>query len=451
MGMQKGANLPGNQAVGKVLTWKEVGHKVMKVNPPLAEIINELSPDSSYKVIVAKYPFASSIIDNNIYYVPTVDGGLAPLADNKVSKEIQGLLNGYGTFPIGILLQNSVELFVRHGNRIVPFTFYCAGKIFALWGHLDADISYQKLQMWNMTAGARSIMMAPKIADNVSHRKLQQALNLTSPPPKDMHDHWALFSEIYRNDSNKEPWHTEALFFSKKWLDAIKNDKAWARLYVFLLKEAWHSSSFWRCQIQFNLIFNKFINWLTERNIKINSGRLDTIKHLIIISLGALPGFAPAINEIAAPIKLLQSAYLNYYNLKEYVPTVMAPQYFLYGQDVAPAYYSLQRQTLLESIQSPKTPVNLITELEEIQATMSHFLLFMQSGVVDLECTPLAILKNIQYDYYHNNKSHTKKIVSSRQMAEDDPRLRQMFGGQDKRVFCSAAQFVRGCVKISSK
>lgn len=434
-------------ASAEVITWAEASKKVRTVNPALAEIIDEISPDSSYKLINVRYPFGSTIIQNNTHYLPTKEGSLSPASHFNVNKDIRLMLEAYGSIPIGVILNNSVELFMEIDDRIVPFSFYNKGKIFALWRHLDEGLSYHQLQLWNMTAGARSIAMMPKISDSYSHKKLQQTLGIKSSPPRSMKDDWALFVELYKKAQNKQPWFTEMLFFSHQWLDSIKNDSGWSKLYAFLLREAWTSSSFWRGQMQINLLFNKFIKELSEKNIKINSKHLDTIRHLVKINLGALPAFAPGIDDSACPLKLIQESYLDIYGLEEYIPTIMYPHYF--GD--LPVYYSLQWQTQLDSIPAPKTPLNLMTELEEVLSLMNYFMDFLKTNVFNKGSNPLMIFKNTDYSYFHNIPSDNKFIQSSTFMPKKDPRLLYCFRKDNDKIFCDSAQFVRGCVRISKE
>lgn len=429
-------------------TWNQVAENVRQVNPAFAEIVDEISPDSTYKLVLAKYPFGSTIIDNNIYHLPAQDGQISPAGDTSIASNIRQILDGYNKLPMGILLNNSVELFMDLEDRIVPFDFYMKGKIFALWGHLDPQISYQCLQILNMTAGARSIGMLPKITDTLGHKRLQQATGIKLPPPGKIQDEWALFVEIYRNSPKTYPWFTEMLFFSKKWLHSIKNDKAWARLHAFLLQEAWDSSSFWRGQMQFNTIFNKFIKYLSENQIKSSAKYLDISRHLLMISLGALPGFAPAVDEIGLPTRLIQETYLDDYGaLRGYTPSIIQPQHFNF---TSPTYYSLQWPTLLEFAPLPKTPVNIMTDLEEVHTLMEYFMTFLEDNFFHMEDTPLLVLKNIHYDGFHNSQSHNKKIKSSMTLPEKDKRfLHLSIDRKDNRTFCDAAQFMRGCIRIS--
>lgn len=431
------------------LTWGQISERVRSVKPILADLIDEISPDDSYKLILAKYPFGSTVIQKDIFHLPSKRGHSVPLDWN-----LYPALEGCNNIPLGIILNGSVELFMTLDERIVPFTFYQPGKVFALWGQLDPEISYQNLQVWSMSAGARTIGMLPKITDAYGHKRLQKALGIKAQLPRNMLDHWGLFVEIYHKICNKEqPWFTEMLFFSKKWVDSIKTDKAWLRLYAFLLQEAWNHSAFWRCHMQFNLIFNKFVSENTKANIKISNKYLDIVKHLTMISLGVLPGFSPAVDEIAGPIRSIQEVYLDVYNLREYFPTIVHPQYFNYYETNDPMYYSLQWQTQLDSGQLPKTPLNVMTDLEEVEALMGQFLSFLKNSTfANIEHTPLATLKNIDYGYYHNIQSHNKIIQPSLNLAHEDSRLITLLGKNcDDRLFCDSAQFFRGCVRIAKK
>ncbi len=138
----------------------------------------------------------------------------------------------------------------------------------------------------------------PKISDTYSHQRLQKALGIEIGAPKTLQEQWPLFVEIYKANRNKYQWYTELLYFSKQWINDIKNNPNWHELHLYLLSDAWVKSSFWRNEVAFRLVYNNFLNHLTIKGIKSKPKILAVVKHLILIGLGLLPGFCPATHDM---------------------------------------------------------------------------------------------------------------------------------------------------------
>ena len=60
----------------------------------------------------------------------------------------------------------------------------------------------------------------------------------------------------------------------------------------------------------------------THKNIKPPAYITNIVKHLLAISVGALPGFRPAVNDAMAPVKKIQEIYIDHYNLKKHLPNI---------------------------------------------------------------------------------------------------------------------------------
>jgi hypothetical protein len=50
----------------KSITWESIRGKLNKVNPELAQIIDDISPNKSYKLYQANYPYAENIFKNGV-------------------------------------------------------------------------------------------------------------------------------------------------------------------------------------------------------------------------------------------------------------------------------------------------------------------------------------------------------------------------------------------------
>ena len=358
-------------------TWHEIRDQVANVNPELAGLIDEINPDNNCKLYKARYIYGDHFLKNGELFLPGKEGGLVAFADSLVDTEIkQDLGYNLSTNPVTLVLHNSLEMFMTLEDRIVPFSINHPGDVFGLWRVLDRPqtdkLSHASIFMWDMTAGARSIFMLPKISESMAHNKLKQATRITTDKPRSLIDHWKVFKDIAQQPDFKEPWHTEVLYFSKDWFEKL-NDPAWLKLRYDLLNKAWQGTEFWRNQFVWNLTFTRI---QTLRKIKASSYIADIVKHILAISTGAIPGFKPATDNSLGPISTIQQAYLDHYDLKDYAPILMQVNQFKAKASVGetPAYYSLQFPTALEL--SPKTSgrSSAISDLYDIRALIEKYM-----------------------------------------------------------------------------
>ena len=59
--------------------WKEIRDKVAKVNAALANIIDQIDPDSRFPLYSVCYPYGSTIVEEGVFYLPTPEGKIVPI------------------------------------------------------------------------------------------------------------------------------------------------------------------------------------------------------------------------------------------------------------------------------------------------------------------------------------------------------------------------------------
>jgi len=431
------------------ITWTDCREQVTAVNPNLAKIIDELSPDDKLPLWNAKYPYGALIDDGHTYYYP-IEGKLSPLNNNKIPKIIKNdFCYTNDRTPIGLLLNNSIEQFIDNDGRIIPRILFLPGDIFALWGRLDSQNIYHPSPLMQGSAGARSIFLLPNIGDITAHRKLRNDFNVRQPPPKNLTDQWEIFKSVTKYINEENPWSTEALLFPGIWLEKIKGDSSFSKLYVFLLKQAWQKTAYWRNKVYYDYVFSCIQQ---KRNLKPNPYLADTAKCLMTIALGALPGFAPAIDNVAAPIDLIQKAYVECYGLKKYAPTIMQPSYFSFEASARPIYYSLQHPTTLEfSPRSKQTP-NTLEDLDELKHILQVFLKEVSSKKMKIEEGVMGqIAEKVSFDFFHTKSDKRGEIISTKELSGADDTLTHSLIKKSSNRFAENGSFARGCVRISHK
>ena len=431
----------------KKVFWPDVRAKVTKLNPALAAIIDRLDPP--YPLFKAAFPYGTEFVKQGKLYLPNEEGHFVPLTDPGISRELKEEL-GYniGTNPVSMVLHKSAELFLRLDNLSLPFFlgFLQPGRLFSIQRVLSPEFSHQPAFLWNITAGARNLFMLPKISDTASFKRLRKVFHLQVDKPKGIVDHWSLFKEIANHEDFTDPWKMEILFFSKKWFDSL-HDKAWYEFHRYLLQTAWEGSEFWRNRFIWDLVFSYIQR---NRGIKPNPYTADTVKHLLSIAAGAIPGIAPAIDDSAAPIAALQKVFKEVYQLENYLPIILQSKFFSLYEPCQPIYYSLQYPTTLEFSSKLSDNTSALSDLYDVKALMGKYAHSLLSGKLNIDHTPLAdINRLVKFDYFHSdNDGKYRDIQSTEKIPKEDVNFSKI-RGMETAAFPTQSTFVRGCVRLT--
>lgn len=431
--------------------WKDVQPRVAKIAPTFAKLVNAVNPGKDFPLYKACYPYGSLIVKDGICYYPTVSGALVPFGDSQLTMDLRHNLSySRGTFPFGMVLNKSIELFIAVNNRAYIESIFAPGHLFALWRRLEDKPTFHPNKLFNITAGARSIFLLPNIGDAYYHKNLRREFGIKIAPPKDLLSQWELFKTIANHPAAKCSWHTELLYFSGKWLEKIhSNDKNWVFLSRYLFQLCWQHSTFMRNKIFYDFIFSQI---QATRNLRPNPYIADIAKHLLIIALGELPGFAPALDNLAAPIDILQKTFLDIYRLQPYTPTLMQPHWFSLYRPERPIYYSLTLPTSLEFSPNCRKVRTTLYDLRELAHILQIYLDEIPKDYLKINNTLLTMVaRNIKFDYYHDKFDRENYAKHTSEMPQLDPTLMSCPAGYPNNTFPQTASFLRGCVKISLK
>src|SRR3989339_524956 len=426
------------------LTWHDVKDEVASVNPKLAEILNQLKPGKGLTLFKAKYPFGAKILENGIFYLPAKDGSVVSVYDPQIPNTMREKL-AYNPVPVALVLKNTCEVFADSENRFIPFKIFMPGEIFGTWELVDPKVFKQQAQNWDFKAGVRSIFMLPKISEHLSHARLRHQYGVRLSAPKYLSEHHQVFTKIANHPEFSEEWYNEIIFFPEDWLIQAKHaTHSWIALNYFLLQETWIQSLIWRSQVSLELIWQSLSQEIDKRNMKPRHYLVNTVKHLIMIGIGSIPAFAPALDSICAPIKGLQAVYQNEYGLK-YTPTIMIPQHL--SKKTSPVYYSLQCPTLLSYSPMTSHVRSAMHDLQEIEYLMTALLEKLKKNKAPL----YQLVKNIQFHYYHTELDPHHVIQSAQLLAEEDLRFSQVLCKTTRAIkkIAESASFLRGCIRIS--
>lgn len=439
--------------------WKEVKEEFKKVDPGLFDIIEDWKPSEDYKLFKVSYRYGDPIIDKGLFHVPNDAGQVLPLNSGRFPQELKDALS-YSHVPLGLLTKNGQEVFIENAERVISVAFFQPGVLLGLWESLKSDRTFSTRGVLNVSAGARSLFILPKVAEAGSYERLRKFYGVRLPMPRRLTDHGPIFTQIARHRDFHEEWRHEVIFFSGKWLERDEKNIHWLKFHHYLLEKAWNLSSYNRNTIAFDWIWQQFAESLTEKGLKPNTYLMDTLKQLVLVGVGAVPGFRPTHQSwkkfsvekdvsVAGPVEGLQRVYLEDYGLKSYVPTMMMPHHFSKDDDCQAIYYSLQVPTLLDSVPKARSQQSLMTELRELKTLVEHFLEDALDGLLKIEGTPVEwLVNNVSFDFFHSDQDGYDEILSSNLLSEEDPSFLKYYDTDKNRKFPETCSFVRGCVRL---
>jgi len=431
----------------QALQWQDARDDVIKVNPQLASIIDELDPDKKFLLFKAKYPFGSHITHNGKIYFPCTDGSIQPLDSPQASPTVINHLTT-DSLPVTLIINNCAEMFYELPDRLVSWHPLQPGNFCGLWQRFDeAETDLFKWE-WSIAAGARSIYLLPKITDTQGHKELRKKYKITSHAPKDYTQHWKIFSEISNSQSFTQEWHCEVLFFSNEWFKMHKN-RSWDKFYYYLLKTAWFESRVLHNKNLFDSSWEKFIYNVMDKNVKPNLYLACIIKQLLLTGAGYYPALTIADDDKFGPISALQKVYLHEYKLKNYAPIFMQPHLFS-AQDTFPTYYSLQYPNLLETVPKVRCFPSVLSIMPEIMSLME---IFRDKSLQEWNSknSMKFFCQYVNCKYFHHQPENWNNIHSTKLIPKHDNKLLQIMSNYKGLAFPDTSNLISGCVSFSSK
>lgn len=436
--------------------WAEIRERVAKLDAKFTSIVDNLDPDETFSIYLAQYPYGSLISDTKSSYIPMANGKVEPLTlSSNVDAEILKDL-GYGSdsLPMGMVLERELEYFIelKETEMIIPWLIYKPGSFFPFSTILSQQNkrNYAPNSVLVTTAGVRSAFMLPNIGCNTNHVNLQRDFNVQKPAPKSLYDHWYIFKEIVNSKVVNSNWYCSVIFFAEKWLNKLREDPGWVVLKSYLQDLAWHRFEYDRNRIYYDIAFSVMQK---KRNLKPNPYLADTARHLFSIALGCAPGYAPTIDENSLPLNVLQTAFLESYNIKKYIPTIMRATNYDFEQKESSIYYSLQHpSTYMFSPKSRKISSTLF-EMRELNHIMQVFTEeLLRNNTICADTILNEVVKSIQFNYFHNELDSHQIIFPTMSIAQRDNNFNFLDGKNHYTHlnFAEDAKFLRGCISIGA-
>jgi hypothetical protein len=437
-----------NQPVLQRLNWSQARDRVRQVNPVLAAIIDELDPDPSYALFELTAPFGTEILREGVLQLPNEEGEMLPISDSQLDSRITRELDYvHGGTPLALMLENNGEIFlpVKNRNAILIGDIITPGKLFFDQRLLGHSVAYHPELSWHMTIGARSLFMLPKITSETNYRRIKNHLGIHLNAPASLKEHWHIFCTLANQIAFGEPWCGQVMFFGRRWLEHL-NDKAWARFNYYLYKNGWDTTAFGRDKLAWDVTLSSIKQ---QANLRPDPYVADTVKYVLMISLGGAPGFAPAVDNSSAPISRLQRIFSDVYQLGLYEPIIMQPSFLDWQDPGSSVYYSLNYPTTTEFSPRSRKLTNKIADIAEMQRLITQYVASLAGDKLQLSALPLEELQNrIGFEYFHSDNERSAGVLSTSQI----PVLDRRFVVRDSdALFPSESPFINGCVRMKVK
>jgi hypothetical protein len=442
----------------KEISWQEARASLIRDEPELVGIIDELSPGTAFNLIQVDYSFGDIIFNNKELHLP-VKGSrdTFPLSHPSVPQKLKDYL-GYSTLPLGFIAnQNGVEIYLESKNNFHSIAFFTRGLHIGIWEFFEPPTSF------TISAGARSMILLPKVADNRAHAALRY-YNVTSPPPISPFDQWYIFREMANSPNFPTPWNCQVIYFPKIWIDKIKSDKQWISLRYYILQRAWEHTAYNRNRFLNDEMWESFFNILTARKIKPISYLKDFFRHLIHVALGSQSFAAQTMvaykptdgNTNTGPIDDFLKIYLESYNL-QYIPTLMVPCHFLADNSTNPVYYSLQILTYWNSAPRSRDSISVKKDLDYLIWLYDTFKRELINGRIHTNIAGIDILfDHVDFAFFHSDvkTGRNERILPASLLPQYDPNFLYMPGNSQQykqKKFADHCSFAHGCIKIALK
>ena len=214
--------------------WGSLKLRLRALSPELCQAVDELAAQNpGSRFFVARYRYGDLIVDSGTFRSPC-DGRCAECTElhNATRRS---------TIPLGIVLDNSIEVFQDYpeedfGHRFAPLALIGAGDVFGVFETLDNCLrAVESRPEWSVSAGSRSASVVGPIRSEPLARKLAAAVNHRIDWRYKSDPHWLLIREVAKDVD----WTTTIMVFP----DAItRKIDLNGRLFHLLLETGWKQS-----------------------------------------------------------------------------------------------------------------------------------------------------------------------------------------------------------------
>tara|TARA_R110000868_G_scaffold380784_1_gene646833 strand:- start:3433 stop:4749 length:1317 start_codon:yes stop_codon:yes gene_type:complete len=430
----------------KEVTWDDVRLDVKRLAPDIFTVIEDMSPDSSYKLYEATYPYGAQVVDDDGIFNIYQDDKLVPLNSNQVDKQIERQLDyRLRGMPMSLVLDGQIQLISARNDLIeCPHDVYAPGNIMAIYAALDYPCQYQATYHWRMFSGIKNCYMLANLANRKNLQRVEKHFDLKLDSPETLSQQWEFFKLLANQPEFKSNWQSKILLFGKKWLETLNtNDK----LSLALFKRAWNSKAIERNMIfTFNNMWEDFIP--TIRNKKVDRYILNISNHILTASIGDCLSYRIAgSDDQAGPFTEIAKTLCDIYGLNKYAPIVMVPHKFT-AKPHKHTYVPVQLPTanILRKYASKSN--FLLADFREIHYVINKFVNTIETK--DIAKTPVYNVQNYDYNFYSGDHRSSTRFLPAKEIFDNDNDVNTWLNSGNNQINVRNP-FLLACVKISMK
>ena len=434
----------------ELVTAENIKEELRLLFPDIYELLLQHAVDFKYPFIKLRYRYGDTVIDRGNLKL-LYQGKAYAHNDPTLPQDIYKLLEyPHGGIPMMGVLKGTLECFVDLPSHLVPLRILKPGVIFAIYNLFYTE---QKTHIVNLaysyTAGSRSLLALTKIGHEQYNERLSRNYTIDREylRPKTFSKHWALFRELAQAPEFNHPWEAELLVFTRPFFEALKHNEA---LQYRLISRLTQYNQFSQNQLMYDLIWSIFVDKL-KASVKNTPFVIETVKHIIKLAMGEVPGFMPVQNNEQAPVTGLYDVFVNTYRIRYFIPVFMELNYY---NKTDPVYYSLQKHTFLYHIPQRSNANRTIYELTEIRNLIYSFKeqVLENKFPISLENTVLyQTLQEVEFEFYHSKAKKPPIVTDIDRIVQEDPRFLSISRdteATEKLSFPKNSLFFNGCIRI---
>lgn len=431
----------------KRVKWIDVRQRIKQVNPELTSIIDKLDPsEQTHHLYEAIYPYGYKSVRKGKLYLPNSKNEIVPLDDHSISHTTRDDL-GYnvGSNPVSLVLKNTIEICLELTNSaVIPLVLVPEGSLISTWLVLEPSYNHQPAFLWDIVSGARSIFSLSKLSVVKKFEKIKTIFGLNVKTPANFVEHHNLFRALANSQTFNSDWTTKILYFGKNWFRHLQDPK-WKDFTLYFYRNSWKGTAYWKNEFIWNLVFSLIQQ---RRNLRPDPFLADLVKHLLLMSLGQYPGFAPTCDDFCAPVSKIKEVLADVYRLDKYPPIIMTPAYFSLYQKCRPIYYFLAHQTVFDFAPKARKLATKRFDLGNVIYLLKEYLHEIKLGNLNLSPTPISDIPDIvKYGFFHSKADLKQDIRPSDDIALEDSTF--MDSANNGLLFPSGSPLLRGCIRIS--
>lgn len=430
----------------QTLLWEDIRDEVKSVNLDLVAVIDAINLNEEVKFCKVNYPFGTAIFEDGVLFIPDNENNFVPVSDLIISSELKEFFDN-GQNPFGMVLTKSISNSFEGESQFIPLTVFYPGQFFGLWEIFDAEHSLLNKTQWNLYSGSRSIFSTTKISNQKKYQQAKRKFDLKAKQPESLKDHFFLFKELVNHPYFSCNWSTTVLFFSKHIKKQITKKGEWQELQNFFLKYAWKQSMVWRFDTMTRATWGQIASLLKEKSIKNFGFQLGVLKHIITISLGALPCFVSSDpGDVTAPLGLIRKILIDEYGV-EFYPTIMVSAH-LSKDGYHNGYYSINESIPIEETHISKrleTSIETTRSIKEIYEFITDSVI--NNKVTDINPLLQRLIRDVKLDFFHSAFDKKSLLLPTHELPEKDNSLVDF---SNMLTFNEKGSFFRGLVSIKA-